>query len=380
MAWVSLYKRILPSPPAIELAATQGKKLFEEALQNGTVEGFFKLHSSCQTQSEFAFCGLASLSMVFNALAIEPPRLHKGAWRWWDDSMFECWVPLEKVMGKGLPFKKAVSVARCAGGNVEAFYSNKSSIDDFRKCVMSCTSNDKSHMITSYHRPTLSQTGRGHYSPIGGYHAGRDMVLILDVARFKYPSHWIPLTLLWKAMNTIDGTTRGFMIISKLPKTPSLLNIWSCRYESWLDVANYLMDDVPVNLQSSNVTNVQEVLSLIVTSFPTSFAEIIKWIELRGHTGPEIKVLKQVRETELFKHMIMVDRSQIWREVQTIFLLSLPPQTWSGIKDENLLQEIYSLFSLDDLPHLLREEVLNLRGELDRLKICQKEKYNNLSD
>lgn len=47
------------------------------------------------------------------------------------------------------------------------------------------------------------QTGRGHYSPIGGYHAGRDMVLILDVARFKYPSHWIPLTLLRKAMNTI---------------------------------------------------------------------------------------------------------------------------------------------------------------------------------
>lgn len=50
------------------------------------------------------------------------------------------------------------------------------------------------------------------------------------------------------------------------------------------------MDDVPVNLKSSDVTNVQEVLSLIVTSFPTSFAEITKWIELRGQTGPEIKV------------------------------------------------------------------------------------------
>lgn len=92
------------------------------------------------------------LTFIFHFVGFLP-----GAWRWWDDSMFECWVPLEKVMGKGLPFKKAVSVARCAGANVEAFYSNKSSIDDFRKCVMSCTSNDKSHMITSYHRPTLSQ-------------------------------------------------------------------------------------------------------------------------------------------------------------------------------------------------------------------------------
>lgn len=60
------------------------------------------------------------------------------------------------------------------------------------------------------------QTGTGHFSPIGGYHAGRDMVLILDVARFKYPPHWVPLTLLWQAMDTIDEATghrRGYTLI-----------------------------------------------------------------------------------------------------------------------------------------------------------------------
>ncbi len=30
-----------------------------------------------------------------------------------------------------------------------------------------------------------SYTGDGHFSPIGGYHAGRDLALILDTARFK---------------------------------------------------------------------------------------------------------------------------------------------------------------------------------------------------
>jgi len=56
----------------------------------------------------------------------------------------------------------------------------------------------------------------GHFSPIGGYHAGRDMALILDVARFKYPPHWVPLTLLWEAMDTIDkasGLRRGYALV-----------------------------------------------------------------------------------------------------------------------------------------------------------------------
>jgi len=60
------------------------------------------------------------------------------------------------------------------------------------------------------------QTGTGHFSPIGGYHAGQDMALILDVARFKYPPHWVPLQLLWEAMNTTDDSTgllRGCLLL-----------------------------------------------------------------------------------------------------------------------------------------------------------------------
>ena len=45
-------------------------------------------------------------------------------------------------------------------------------------------------MIVSYSRKALGQTGDGHYSPIGGYHAESDQVLILDVARCQSIQIW----------------------------------------------------------------------------------------------------------------------------------------------------------------------------------------------
>ncbi|CAN1192913.1 Glutathione gamma-glutamylcysteinyltransferase 2 [Linum perenne] len=65
--------------PSISLLPKESlKQIFNEAFEDGTMEGFFKLISFYQTQSEPAYCGLASLSMVLNALAIDPGRKWKG--------------------------------------------------------------------------------------------------------------------------------------------------------------------------------------------------------------------------------------------------------------------------------------------------------------
>lgn len=80
-----------------------------------------------------------------------------GPWRWFDESMLDCCEPLEKVKAKGISFGKVVCLAHCAGAKVEAFRSNLSTIDDFRKHVMACTTSDDCHLISSYHRGLFKQ-------------------------------------------------------------------------------------------------------------------------------------------------------------------------------------------------------------------------------
>ena len=72
--------------------------------------------------------------------------------------------------------------------------------------------------LCSYHRKALEQTGGGHFSPIALYNPYSRDILMLDIARFKYPSLWINITLAYESFYSIDaitGLSRGFMITGR---------------------------------------------------------------------------------------------------------------------------------------------------------------------
>ncbi|KAL5792710.1 hypothetical protein ACOSP7_001304 [Xanthoceras sorbifolium] len=120
MADIPYYRLVLQSPPAIEFASPQGKQLFIEALEAGTMEGFFRLISYYQTQSEPGFCGHGTLNVLLNALEVDPERTQKGQCRWFVESMFHCCEPLSKLREEGITFGKFACLAYCNGANVEA--------------------------------------------------------------------------------------------------------------------------------------------------------------------------------------------------------------------------------------------------------------------
>jgi glutathione gamma-glutamylcysteinyltransferase len=211
----TLYMRPLPfTLQALDSKA--GRCLFAEALLDGTMASYFRLAQQFHTQSDPAYCGLGSLVCALNALGIDPARPWKGPWRWFSEELLDCCKPLEEVRRLGLSLDEVACLARCSGTDVAIHrLGPECSVERFRAHVLeSSTREGAPVLIVNYSRRALGQTGDGHFSPIGGYHAGSDRVLVLDTARFKYPPHWAPLELLFAAMQVHDGVTglpRGWL-------------------------------------------------------------------------------------------------------------------------------------------------------------------------
>jgi glutathione gamma-glutamylcysteinyltransferase len=219
----TLYRRPLPAD-ATEFSSAAGRELFSEALAAGGLDGYFRLAEQFHTQAEPAFCGLGSLVVALNALAIDPGRLWKGPWRWFSEELLDCCVSHDQIRARGLDLDEVACLARCNGADVELFREDTSDAAAWRSSLGTAARGD-SVVIASYDRAGLDQTGSGHFSPIGGYHAARDLVLILDVARFKYPPHWIPAERLWQAMHAIDPATqrsRGWLVLRRRARGVSL--------------------------------------------------------------------------------------------------------------------------------------------------------------
>ncbi len=189
------YRRQLPDT-CISFSSEEGQKIFKEALQTGHMNCYFRLAAQFRTQDEPAFCGLSSLVMVLNSLEVDPGKVWKGVWRWYHENMLDCCEPLDDVKKHGINFDQFVCLAYCNYLTVDATRGTKElTYNSFRHMLKEYTKREDVFSVLSYSRSVLGQTGDGHFSPIGGYHPDRDLVLILDVARFKYPPHWVSLEL-----------------------------------------------------------------------------------------------------------------------------------------------------------------------------------------
>lgn len=255
---LTFHKRQLPES-LVAMSSSAGKALFREALVLRGMESYFPLSEQFVTQSEPSFCALSTLAMVLNALNHDPGKAWKGPWRWISEETLQCETrnicghSLERVKSNGMDFGEFESLAQCHGVRIQSFRSGlpgpgtrgggvgatgdtsvtsspgagpaadapeqeAQSKEAFRRVIQASASSLKadSFVVVNFSRKALGQTGDGHFSPVGGYHPEKDLVLILDVARFKYPPFWVPLTALWESMSwrdEITGKSRGYFVV-----------------------------------------------------------------------------------------------------------------------------------------------------------------------
>lgn len=253
----SFKKRVLPSN-LVAFTSKEGKQRFLRSISSNYAEAYYPLIQQFLNQSDPAYCGVTTLVLILNALAMDPNVRWRGGWRWYgDESMLleRCCLEEERVAREGISIEMFGGLARCQGVDVllkrpldgsdtVVVHEQKSSInrfgvDEFRKDVIdavrmppkmdwedgdakqSIDALDKHttggyFLVTSFSRSSLKQTGDGHFSPIAAYDPDTDSCLVLDVARFKYAPYWVAVQDLYDAMIPHDSMTeksRGWILM-----------------------------------------------------------------------------------------------------------------------------------------------------------------------
>lgn len=274
------HRRPLP-PPSIAFSSPDGKDKFKQSLANGDAEIFFRLSEAFRTQDEPAFCGLGTLVTALNALEVDPGKIWKGSWRWYAESLLDCCVDLEEIKQNGISWDEWLCIARCQGLRVDAHRAEASSIDSFRSAVRRCSASDTAILCVAYSRGALGQVGDGHYSPIGAYHAASDHVLIMDVARFKHPPHWVPVERLFEAMlrcDKVSGRSRGFAVLSRQAACDrcmeSVLSITVGRGRV-RDTKAFFQEELPNLAALPTAASAEEALWIVARHLPAAVAALV---------------------------------------------------------------------------------------------------------
>ena len=246
----------------IPYRSEKGRELLIDCLRSDANENYMSLSEQFLTQSSPPSCGVATLAMVLNSLRIDPGRVWRKPWRWFTEETLISCFPLEKSEQElGLTMEHFGLIAECNGATAQTFYGSSTTIDEFRRCLDATFSpaSWERRIVVAFDRSVLGQTGTGHYSPIGAYHAESDMVLVLDVARFKYPPYWVPVEQMWEAMRTVDPESkrsRGFFIMSRSPtgydartnaskiESPHLANVISALMDPKADSLKLIAADL----------------------------------------------------------------------------------------------------------------------------------------
>ncbi len=213
--------------------------------------------------------------------------------------MLDCCSPLEVIAQHGITMSEFSCLASCNGAAVVTKFGSAYTEEDLRKDVREAAVQENGVvLVVSYDRASVGQTGSGHFSPIGGYLASRDMVLVMDVARFKYPPHWMSLSELHRAMQPLDpvtGKSRGWHLLTRRKERLSFLHFpGHITSAVWYEL---------VGLLRSAAASGEELLAVLLRlSSDPRFAEVFPQL-VPGAESERWHIVQRVRALQVFERL-----------------------------------------------------------------------------
>jgi Phytochelatin synthase len=217
----------LPLPGNLtDLNSDEGEQYF---LESGALAAYFPIADNFVTQKTQAYCGVASIVMVLNALRAPAPSTpeYQPYHIFTQDNVLDgrtdAILPREVLARQGMTLDQLGGLLALHPVSVDVRHAADGGLDAFRAAARDYLAAKDHFVIVNYLRRAMGQQTGGHISPLAAYDARVDRFLILDVARYKYPPVWVKAFDLFDAMNTTDAAndnkTRGYVLVAKTAAT-----------------------------------------------------------------------------------------------------------------------------------------------------------------
>lgn len=184
---------------------------------------YWQLAPNFAAQITQSYCSVASAVTVLNAMPIvKPVDPAYAPYAYFTQSNFFTpevvkIIGPQTVLAMGMTREQMTETLLRQGVNAISIAGDALSEKGLRALLQKALGDDGQFVLANYYRANLGQVGGGHWSALAAYDAQSDSVLILDVAKYKYPPAWVSIRILQQAIATIDTVSnkaRGLVIVS----------------------------------------------------------------------------------------------------------------------------------------------------------------------
>jgi Phytochelatin synthase len=218
-------------PAAFGVAGAEPAVVYWDSAEGKTLRAriptdadYWELIPAFAVQNTQSYCSVASAITVLNAMPIKKPvdpayapYAYFTQRNYFTSDVIKIISP-QTVLEIGMTREQMAETLAAQGVRAKSIAGDTLNDDGLRTLLQKALTDDGQFVLANYLRANLGQVGGGHWSVLAAYDAQSDRVLILDVAKYKYPPVWVGISTLRQAIATIDTTSnkaRGLVIVSK---------------------------------------------------------------------------------------------------------------------------------------------------------------------